>query len=113
MSSRYAPFARAMNGGSPPTPPNARAGLFTPPGITRLAHAKASWLLGRRKLGLDRGGVVGFIARDVAISDRRLSLGGGSGDPDSAISSSQWMSSVWGSPVIPGAATSRRQGHGR
>ena len=38
------PFARAMNGGSPPTAPKARAGLFTPPGITRLARAKASWL---------------------------------------------------------------------
>src|ERR1700734_2968091 len=27
------PFPRAMNGGSPPTEPNARTGEFTPPGI--------------------------------------------------------------------------------
>src|SRR5690242_6973111 len=50
-----------MNGGSPPTAPKARAGLFTPPGITRQARAKASWLLGRRKSGRDVAGVVAFI----------------------------------------------------
>ena len=47
-----------MNGGSPPTAPKARAGLLTPPGMTRLARTKASWLAGRRKSGLDRAGVV-------------------------------------------------------
>ena len=41
------PSARAMNGGSPPTAPNARAGLLTPPGITRDARANAAELLGR------------------------------------------------------------------
>src|ERR1017187_9551994 len=56
MSWRYAPLALAMNGGSPPTAPNARAGLLTPPGITRLARAKAWWLCGRRKPGLERAG---------------------------------------------------------
>ena len=50
-----------MNGGSPPTAPKARAGLFTPPGITRLARAKASWLRGSRKSGRDRAGVGGSI----------------------------------------------------
>ena len=34
-----APRARSMNGGSPPTAPNARTGLSTPPGSTRLARA--------------------------------------------------------------------------
>src|SRR3954452_24924795 len=63
MSWRYCPSALAMNGGSPPTVPNARAGLFTPPGITRLARANASWLLGRWKSGRDRAGVVEFITR--------------------------------------------------
>src|ERR671923_2021423 len=36
-SHRRAPSPRAMNGGAPPTARNARTGLFTPPGITRLA----------------------------------------------------------------------------
>src|SRR5271155_2561692 len=44
---RYAPSPRAMNTGWPPTPPKARAGLLTPPGITRLARANASLLRGR------------------------------------------------------------------
>ena len=34
-----APSPRAMNSGSPPTPRNARTGLFTPPGMTRLGRA--------------------------------------------------------------------------
>src|ERR1700687_1777085 len=33
-----------MNSGWPPTAPKARAGLFTPPGNTRLARSKASRL---------------------------------------------------------------------
>src|SRR4051794_16122741 len=33
-----------MKTGWPPTAPKARAGLFTPPGMTRQARAKASWL---------------------------------------------------------------------
>ena len=37
-----APWARAKNSGSPPTPPNARAGLFTPPGMHFLARANAA-----------------------------------------------------------------------
>src|SRR5436305_14940839 len=47
MSKRYGPSPRAMNGGSPPTAPNARAGLLTPPGISRLARANALALRGR------------------------------------------------------------------
>ncbi len=55
------PRPRSMNSGSPPTPPNARAGLFTPPGISSLARANAArlfscamiYLLARRD-GLDR-----------------------------------------------------------
>src|SRR3954453_21570601 len=74
MSWRYAPSARAMNGGSPPTAPNARAGLFTPPGITRLARTKASWLLGREYRETDRAGVPG-----VTI-DTPLRLPDGSSD---------------------------------
>jgi hypothetical protein len=35
-----------MNGGNPPTPPNARAGLLTPPGMTRFAAANAAALRG-------------------------------------------------------------------
>src|SRR5437868_9021470 len=31
-----------MNGGVPPTPPNARTGESTPPGITRLARSNSS-----------------------------------------------------------------------
>ena len=31
----------AMNGGVPPTDPNARTGLLTPPGMTRFARAKS------------------------------------------------------------------------
>src|SRR5579863_4812701 len=34
-----------MNMGSPPTAPNARAGLLTPPGITPQARSNARWLL--------------------------------------------------------------------
>ena len=63
MSKRYAPSALAMNGGSPPTAPNARAGLFTPPGITRLARTNASWLWGSWKRGFEVAGVVGFMVR--------------------------------------------------
>src|SRR5436305_1713777 len=36
-----------MNTGSPPTAPNARAGLLTPPGISPRARAKAARLRGR------------------------------------------------------------------
>ena len=50
-----------MNGGSPPTAPKARAGLLTPPGITRIAREKASWLRGSRNPGRDRAGVDGSI----------------------------------------------------
>src|SRR5579871_5519 len=32
------PFPRTMNGGSPPTEPNARTGEFTPPGIMLAAR---------------------------------------------------------------------------
>ena len=38
--------------GSPPTPPNARAGLFTPPGMSCLAREKISWLRLRFMAGL-------------------------------------------------------------
>jgi hypothetical protein len=50
-----------MNGGSPPTAPNALAGLFTPPGITRQARRKASWLLESWKPGFEAAGVLGLI----------------------------------------------------
>ena len=48
-----------MNGGSPPTAPKARAGLLTPPGITRLARTKASWLARKAEVGpgIGRGSV--------------------------------------------------------
>src|SRR5437867_2936059 len=36
-----------MNGGSPPTAPKARAGLLTPPGISRFARANAARLRSR------------------------------------------------------------------
>src|SRR5688572_28421056 len=36
-----------MNGGCPPTAPKARAGLFTPPGISRPARSNAARLRGR------------------------------------------------------------------
>lgn len=36
-----------MKTGSPPTAPNARAGLLTPPGISDLARVKAAWLFCR------------------------------------------------------------------
>ena len=45
-----------MNGGSPPTAPNARAGLFTPPGITRQACWNASWLRGSENSGFESRG---------------------------------------------------------
>jgi hypothetical protein len=40
------------------TAPNARAGLFTPPGITWLARRKASWLLGSENSGFEVAGVL-------------------------------------------------------
>src|SRR5258707_8006024 len=45
-----APLPWATKNGSPPTPPNARTGLFTPPGITRPAASKR--LLESRMSGL-------------------------------------------------------------
>jgi hypothetical protein len=33
-----------MTTGSPPTPPKARAGLLTPPGMSDWARVKISWL---------------------------------------------------------------------
>src|SRR5436309_614416 len=47
MSKRNGPSPRAMNGGSPPTAPNARAGLLTPPGISRRARSNAALPRGR------------------------------------------------------------------
>src|SRR5512132_1522608 len=38
----YAPSPRTANLGVPPTAPNARTGVFTPPGITRLARSNSS-----------------------------------------------------------------------
>src|SRR5262245_50100964 len=40
-----------MNTGLPPTPPNARAGLLTPPGITRQAPSNAVSLMARDFMG--------------------------------------------------------------
>ena len=37
------PLPRSMKRGTPPTDPNARTGLLTPPGITRLARLKSSF----------------------------------------------------------------------
>ena len=49
---KYAPSARSMNSGSPPTAPNARAGLLTPPGISTAGSGEcrptAGPVLGRR-----------------------------------------------------------------
>ncbi|MFO0850890.1 MAG: hypothetical protein U0871_20380 [Gemmataceae bacterium] len=36
-----------MNGGIPPTAPNARAGLFTPPGMRAFARSNAAADFGR------------------------------------------------------------------
>src|SRR5256885_192524 len=48
-----------MKTGSPPTAPNARAGLFTPPGIRRFARSNAAWLLDRSmRCGAVAGGEV-------------------------------------------------------
>src|ERR1700722_17150686 len=44
----YAPSARATNTGVPPTARKARTGLFTPPGMTRLARSKSD-----REVGSD------------------------------------------------------------
>src|SRR5688572_24033434 len=41
-SSMRLPSPRSMKSGAPPTARNARTGLFTPPGITFRASAKAS-----------------------------------------------------------------------
>ena len=41
ISTSHGPSARWMKTGSPPTPPKARAGLLTPPGMTRWAREKA------------------------------------------------------------------------
>src|SRR4051812_11674086 len=68
-----------MNGGSPPTAPNARAGLFTPPGITRQARTNASWLRGRAYSGFDFAGVV------ASISGGFSSLGVGAPRPGSGV----------------------------
>src|SRR5258706_1660166 len=46
----YAPSARAMKRGVPPTVRNARTGEFTPPGITRCARSNRPWL----SIGLSR-----------------------------------------------------------
>src|SRR6266571_3327848 len=66
MSTRYGPSPRAMNGGWPPTAPKARAGLLTPPGMTRQAFSNASLL--RVRLGCM---VVPFVWRAGSVSDRR------------------------------------------
>ena len=42
MSQIRQPFPRSMKRGVPPTEPKARTGLFTPPGILRLAARKAA-----------------------------------------------------------------------
>src|ERR1700740_181204 len=41
---RYGPSPRSMKIGWPPTPPKARAGLLTPPGMRSQARLKAAWL---------------------------------------------------------------------
>ena len=71
MSCSRAPSARAMNGGSPPTAPKARAGLLTPPGITRLARANASWLCASRNSGRDWAGVGESIDVGAKFHQRR------------------------------------------
>jgi hypothetical protein len=52
MSVSRWPRALAKKIGSPPTPPKARAGEFTPPGITPRARANAARLLVRRAVVL-------------------------------------------------------------
>ena len=57
-SHRYAPSPRSTTIGSPPTAPNARAGLFTPPGMSCLARGEkcvaVSRFMGRRDSCRDR-----------------------------------------------------------
>ena len=91
-----------MNGGSPPTAPNARAGLFTPPGITRLARAKASWLRG----GGTRAGTAGV---DVVSGLFGMCVGG---DPD-VYRSTVGRLALSSSCRQPCSATAPRRGHGR
>src|SRR5262249_34533182 len=52
-----------MNSGWPPTAPNARAGLFTPPGISRQARSNAARLRGRCVVG-------GLSFIDIPLSPR-------------------------------------------
>src|SRR5262249_26117924 len=49
---RHGPWPRAMTSGWPPTAPKARAGLLTPPGITRQARSNASRLRTRTGFAL-------------------------------------------------------------
>src|SRR5947209_5508339 len=66
MSNRYGPSPRAMNSGSPPTAPKARAGLLTPPGIRRPARWNASRLRAR----------CGFIVVVLGVAGMKSSPGG-------------------------------------
>src|SRR5262245_17878059 len=50
-----------MKIGCPPTPPKARAGLLTPPGMSWQARSKASWLRVRE----------GFIGEIIVETTRR------------------------------------------
>src|ERR1041384_7045720 len=51
-----------MKIGCPPTPPNARAGLLTPPGMSWQALAKADWLwvrcISKQLLGVGASGLI-------------------------------------------------------
>src|SRR5450755_777396 len=66
----YAPSARAMKRGVPPTARKARTGELTPPGMTRRARSKSSALfIGRSAPG---GGFIQPASMDVAGTLRRL-----------------------------------------
>src|SRR5438105_6998112 len=62
-----------MKMGLPPTAPKARAGLLTPPGITRTARVKAAWLFGRgTRLGFMEGS--SLVTLDPVASCSRNAL---------------------------------------
>src|SRR5262245_37967796 len=69
MSYRYGPSPFAMNTGSPPTPPNARAGLFTPPGIRRRACSNARRLFSRLRAIVPSSGPAGSHPLGAAVVD--------------------------------------------
>src|SRR5262249_4530464 len=72
ISQTYWPWALAMNGGVPPTALKARAGLFTPPGMMRLACSNAAELRG--KVSRFRAGSRVASTCTVPLNHRRMAI---------------------------------------